>query len=229
MNQATTRPRTFNTSGFYFIGLLCISILGFWKSYFSKFFDGTLDYSGYFHFHAVMMLLWTFMLIAQPILIRKKKLAIHRLVGKASYAVMPVLLISVLLILNTTLKAQPEEARTFLGVIFPFRDFWFLTIFFILAVVYKNNIHIHARAMIATGIVFIEPALARFIGAPVLAVMLLLLIILSGLDRKQKSGRWIFPTMLIVYIISYAMIIFELQIPFLDSFVRWYATLPLTW
>src|ERR1051325_3430348 len=99
MNQAPARPRTFHTSGFYFIGLLALSFLGFWKSYFSKFFDGSMDYSGYFHFHAVMMLLWTAMLIAQPILIRKKKLNIHRLIGKASYVIMPMLLISVLLIL----------------------------------------------------------------------------------------------------------------------------------
>lgn len=228
MNQTTVRARTFDKSGFYFIGLLLISFLGFWKSYFSKFFDGSMDYSGYFHFHAVMMLLWTAMLITQPILIRQKKFAAHRLIGKASYAVMPVLLISVLLILNATLKVAPAAEVTFPGIIFPFRDFWFLIFFFTIAIVYKNNVHLHARAMVATGIVFIEPSLARFIGAPVLAVMLIILISLSMLDRKQKTGRWIFPGMLIVYIISYALRIFEPPIPILDSFVQWYAALPLT-
>jgi hypothetical protein len=228
MNQITIRPRSFNKAGFYFIGLLLVSFLGFWKSYFSKFFDGTLEYSGYFHFHAVMMLLWTVMLIAQPILIHQKKLAVHRLIGKASYVVMPVLLISVLLILNTVLKAEPVEARTFTRIIFPFRDFWFLIVFFTIAVRYKNNMHIHARAMVATGIVFIEPALARFIGNPVIIFMLGILIVLSILDRKQTSGRWIFPGMLLVYSISYAIAILEIQIPFLNSFVQWFATLPLT-
>lgn len=228
MNQTTVRARTFDKSGFYFIGLLFISFLGFWKSYFSKFFDGSMDYSGYFHFHAVMMLLWTAMLITQPILIRQKKFVLHRLIGKASYVVMPLVLISVLLILNARLKGVPVEEITFTRNIFPIRDFWFLIILFTIAIVYKNNIHIHARAMVATGIVFIEPSLARFIGSPVLAVMLITLITLSILDRKQKTGRWIFPGMLIVYIISYTIRIFEPRIPLLDSFVQWYAALPLT-
>ena len=228
MNLTSLRPHTFDKSGYYFIGLLFIAFLGFWESYFSKFFDGSMDYSGYFHFHAVMMLLWTVMLIAQPILIRKKKLAIHRLIGKASYVIMPVLLISVLLIFNARLKETPVEEITFATRLFPIRDFWFLIFFYTLAVVYRKNIHIHARAMVATGVVFIEPALARFIGAPVLAVMLITLITLSILDRKQKSGRWIFPGMLIVYIISYLIRIFEPRILFLDSIVQWFAALPLT-
>lgn len=228
MNQTTVRTRTFDKSGFYFIGLLFISFLGFWKSYFSKFFDGSLDYSFYFHFHAVMMLLWTAMLITQPILIRKKKLVMHKLIGKASYAVMPLLLISVLLVLNAGLKAAPTEETTFTAILFPLRDFCFLLVFYIIAVVYKNNIHVHARAMVATGIVFIEPSLARFIGAPALVFILIFLIMLSILDRKQKSGRWIFPGMLVVFILSYTMMITQTQVPPLDFLVRWFAALPLT-
>jgi hypothetical protein len=60
------------------------------------------------------------MLITQPILIRKKKLVLHKLIGKASYAVMPLLLISVLLILNAGLKAVPIEEITFTAILFPF-------------------------------------------------------------------------------------------------------------
>lgn len=229
MNHTPVRTRTFDKSGFYFIGLLFISILGFWKSYFSKFFDGSLDYSGYFHFHAVMMLVWTAMLIAQPVLIRKKKLVLHKLIGKASYVVMPLLLFSVLLILNARLKAVPIEEVTFIAILFPFRDFWFLIVFYTIALIYKRNIHIHARAMVATGIVFIEPSLARFIGGPPTWVLILILLItLSILDRKQKSGRWIFPSMLIVFLISYTIMITQIKVPWLDSFVRWFAALPLT-
>lgn len=228
MNPSSTRPLSFNNSGFYFIGVLFIAFLGFWKSYFSKFFDGTMDQPGYFHFHAVMMLLWTAMLIAQPILIRNRKVGLHRLIGKASYVVMPVLLVSVVLILNSNLKKVPDEEIRFVSILFPFRDLWFLIFFFTLAIVYRKNIHLHARAMVATGIVFIEPALARFIGAPVMIVMLGLLIILSSLDRKQKTGRWIFPSMLIIYIVSYVIRITEPVLPFLDTFTVWFAELPLT-
>jgi hypothetical protein len=229
MIQTPVRPRTFDRSGFYFIGLLVIGFLGFWRSYFSKFFYGTLDYSFYFHFHAVMMVLWTLMLIAQPILIRKKKLAIHKLIGKASYIVMPLLLISVLMVLHAGLNAVPIGKITFMAILFPFRDFWFLIVFYSVAVIYKSNIHIHARAMVATGIVFIEPSLARFIGGPPTWILILILLItLFILDRNQKSGRWIFPGMLIVFIISYTFAITHTQVPLLDSFVRWFTALPLT-
>lgn len=238
MNQASVRVRSFDSAGFYFVGLLIIAFLGFWKSYFSKFFTGTLDYSSYFHFHAVMMLLWTVMLIVQPILIRKKKLALHRLIGKVSYVVMPVMLISLVLILNAGIKAAPAEEVRFTSIIFPVRDFWFLVVFYTVAVVYKSNIHIHARAMIATGIVFIEPSLARFLSrmvfeGPVGAVVawLLILALLAVLiirDRTQKSGRWIFPAMMIVFILSYIIVLSEVQFPLLDGWVKWFGALPLT-
>src|ERR1700712_3913685 len=107
MTTVTAKLR-FDKSGYYFIGLVAIVFLGFWPSYFSRFFNGTNNYSFYFHFHAIMMSLWVAILITQPILIRKKKLAVHRLIGKLSYVIMPVLLISVLLILNTGLKAGPK-------------------------------------------------------------------------------------------------------------------------
>lgn len=62
----------FDKSGYYFIGLVGLALLGFWPSYFSKFFIGTEKYSVYFHFHATMISIWIFALIAQPILIRKR-------------------------------------------------------------------------------------------------------------------------------------------------------------
>ena len=88
----------FDLSGYYFIGLIGLILIGFWPSYFSKFVNGTADFTVYFHFHATMVSTWVFMLIAQPILIRKRKLALHRLIGKLSYIVFPLILISIILL-----------------------------------------------------------------------------------------------------------------------------------
>ena len=63
----------FNLSGYYFIGLIGLILIGFWRTYFPKFFNGTADFTVYFHFHATMVGMWVFMLIAQTILIRKRK------------------------------------------------------------------------------------------------------------------------------------------------------------
>lgn len=227
-------------SGYYFIGLVLLLLLGFWPSYFSKFFSGTNDFNFYFHFHAIMMAVWALILIVQPLLIRKKKLTIHRLIGKLSYVIMPTLLLSVLLILNSGLKGVPEQELTFMALLLPLRDLFLLITAFTIAVWYRRNINIHARAMIVTGIVFIEPALARFLVRVVFKgfgatgfiitclLMCALLITLIIVERKQKQGRWIFPSLLAVYLIAYTLMISQIQFPVLDIFVRWFAKLPLT-
>jgi hypothetical protein len=239
MEQAVSKIR-FDKSGYYFIALMALAFAGFWNSYFSKFFNGTNNYNFYFHFHATMMVLWVLTLIAQPLLIRKKKLHIHRLVGKFTYILMPVMLVSVLLILNSGMKAVAVNELTFASVIFPVRDFFFLLIFFTIGVIYRHNVQVHARAMIITGIVFIEPALFRFLGGVVFKGMgpvgflvgvfliLSLLITLIIIERRQKSARWLFPAFLIVDVIVYLILILQVPLSFADPAVRWFAKLPLT-
>ena len=75
----------FDKTGYYAIGLIALALLGFWPTYFSKFFDGTANFNFYFHFHFAMASLWIMLLIVQPILIKKKKLSIHRKIGKLSF------------------------------------------------------------------------------------------------------------------------------------------------
>ena len=76
-----------------------MAIAGFWKTYFGKIpsFNGV---SGLMHFHAIMVLSWLGILIAQPILILNKKIELHRAVGKASYFVVSLLLLSIILLMR---------------------------------------------------------------------------------------------------------------------------------
>ena len=230
----------FDKSGYYFIGLACIVFAGFWRSYFSKFFTGNNDYNFYFHFHATLALLWVSMLIVQPILIRKKKITIHKILGKVSYVFMPLLLLSVLLILNHSLKQVTEEQRTFSNVLVVVRDIFLLSVAFTIGVWYRSHVQMHARAMVVTGIVFIEPALARLMSGVIFkgqgatgfmvtaGVIIVLLIILIIKERGQKKARWLFPVLLGIYLLAYTIIFFEIQLSFLDGIIKWYAVLPLT-
>ena len=97
MKTLTPKLR-FDLSVYYFIGLVVLILFGFWPSYFSKFFNGTANFTFYFHFHASIVGIWVSMLIIQPILIRKKKIHLHRLVGKISYLVSPLIFISIMLL-----------------------------------------------------------------------------------------------------------------------------------
>ena len=237
-----TRKIRYDNSGYYFIGLVGLVLLGFWPSYFSKFFNGTEKYSFYFHFHAAMMSLWILTLIVQPILIRKKKLAVHKFIGKLTYILMPMLFISVILLTHYQIQKHVEivNGEKLYGnhLIIPFKDLLILGTAYIIAIVYRHNINIHARAMIATGIVFIEPALFRLLinstkNLPIgflctIGLVYSLLIGLIIIERKQKSGRWVFPLILGLYIIVHSLIISQIKIGVWETFAKWFAGLPLT-
>ena len=233
----------FDKSSYYFIGLLALALLGFWPSYFSKFFNGTEDYSFYFHFHATMVALWILVLITQPILIRKKKITTHKFIGRLTYILMPLLFISVILLTHLQIQnhVQIVNGEKLYGphLIIPFKDLLILGTAYIIAIVYRHDINIHARAMIATGIVFIEPALIRFIRHSLIqdlhlsyyltiGLVYTLLIGLMILERNQKRGRWVFPLILCLYIIVHSFFIFQVRIGVWEAFAKWFAGLSLT-
>jgi hypothetical protein len=226
----------FEISGYYFIALFVLVILGFWPSYFAKYLDGTANFNLYFHFHAAMVTLWIFMLIMQPLLIRKKKLALHRAIGKLSYIVFPFIFISVILLMHSRHNIDDENLG--IQLLVPFKDLIILGTAYFIAIKYRHNIQLHARGMLATGIVFIEPALIRLImnlfgasSAAYLATIAIIYALLIGwiiLERHQKVGRWVFPLVLGLYMILHSIIIFNIHIGIWESFCKWFIVLPLT-
>ena len=232
----------FDKSGFYFIGLMGIVLLGFWPSYFSKFLNGTENHSFYFHFHVVMMSLWLFALISQPILIRRKKLAVHKFMGRLTYILMPMLFISVILLthyrIHDHIRIVNNQKLYGPHLLVPFKDLIILGTAYIIAIVYRHEINIHARAMVATGIVFIEPALVRFLVHSMndahlayyltIGFVYSILIGLMILEWKQKRGRWVFPLILGLYIVVHSLLIFHINFSIWETFAIWFAGLPLT-
>jgi len=218
------------------MGLVGLVLLGFWPSYFAKFFDGTANFKFYFHFHATAVSLWIVALIVQPILIRKKKLWLHRLIGKMTYFLFPLIFISVLLLVHSRITPTEKELGHHLFV--SFKDLLILGTGYFIAIRYRHNIDLHARGMIATGIVFIEPALARLMFhllpgdiAPYIVTIFIvysILITLMVLERKQKKGRWVFPLILGLYIVVHSILVFNIEIGPWESFARWFAALPIT-
>lgn len=226
----------FDISGYYFIGLVGLVILGFWPTYFAKFFNGSADFTFYFHFHAVILTLWLLLLIIQPILIRKKKLAIHRFNGKLSYFLFPLIFLSVILLAHS--RHEINEKNLDIRLLVPFKDLLILGTAYFIAIRYRHNINLHARGMIVTGIAFIEPALVRFIRYAIIPsptanylTIFIVYSILIGLiikERNQKRGRWIFPLILGLYVIVHTIIIFKIHIGPWELFSKWFITLPLT-
>src|SRR6185436_8506929 len=114
-----------------------------------------------------------------------------------------------------------------------------------IAIRYRHNVDIHARGMVATGIVIIEPALTRlflnlfvmfkvFVDSPYffffasIPTILIIYSILIGIiikERHQKKGRWVFPLIAVLYLVAYVIALFQIHIG-LESISKWFVSLP---
>ncbi len=227
----------FYRSGYCFIALLFLALAGFWNSYFSKLFG---DINGYKHFHALTMLLWIGLLITQPFLIKYKKYALHKTLGQFSYALVPVLVVSLILLAHSQITIH-DFGITYARLYILFLQLSLLSIFIIayaLAITYRKKSYLHARYMICTSLTLIDPAVARIpLNIPPLpfdyqvltfALTDIILLILIFMERKQKKGREVFPVMLLLFLAFQTINLTLTDHAVWDRFSLWFAHLPLT-
>ncbi len=191
-----------NRIGYLFIAILLICILGFYPTYISKFPEFK-DFTSAHHFHGLMALLWILMLIVQPFLIQAKKYSLHRQIGKFSYILMPLLIISLFFVSKAgyvrNIKTVPE-ADALAGLTNGIPDMLNFAILYTLAMVYRKNTAYHLRFMASTGIMMIGPGLGRFLivtfGIPFPIVILSIILLTTGVGlawmivdiRNKKSA-----------------------------------------
>jgi hypothetical protein len=143
--------------------LIIIVQLGFYKTYL-QFFPQFNGFHFVQHFHGAMMIAWLLMLLVQPILIRTGNFKLHRLAGKASYLLAPLVLMSMYLIsqfrYNGLLESSGKTAAVaHLALNFP--NIVFFAVLYLLAILYKGQTELHMRYMCSTAFVLIGPGLAR--------------------------------------------------------------------
>lgn len=80
---------------FGFIAVLVVLVAGFWESYFSVLFQGMHPTH---HFHGITMLAWVLLLITQAALVRKRRFRLHRMTGRISYVLAPLVVVSGVLV-----------------------------------------------------------------------------------------------------------------------------------
>ena len=229
--------REFKNLEYYAFGLLVVALAGFWRTYFSKFFDGSAAFSQYFHFHAVTALLWVLCLIAQPLLIRLRRRDWHRIIGKFSYGLVPLIFISVMLLAHHRNSPNAQNVAQRLWI--PFKDLFVFSFGYGVAIFFRRSTPIHARGMIVAGLSLIEPAMVRVfyfvigIGRPLgyylgITPIYIILITLIVLERKAVAGRWVFPCALGLFLFVHTVKILGLVLPGWGAFAHWFMSLPLT-
>ncbi|NOT93189.1 hypothetical protein [Ferruginibacter sp.] len=168
-----SQPKIKSNSGitnrliYFFVFLLLMSFAGFYKTYLVKFptFDG---FTWAHHFHGAVMLTWILILIAQPVFIRTKKIRLHRIVGKASYFVFPLLILSLFLVARAgyvrNIKTAGEtEALAAMTNGIP--DIFYLCILYGFGIYYKKKTSFHLRFFASIGLMILGPGLGRFLIA----------------------------------------------------------------
>jgi uncharacterized membrane protein YozB (DUF420 family) len=142
--------------GYFFLLLIPLIFAGFYKSYFEPFPNFNKNINVFIQLHAYIASIWILMLIVQPFLIFKKKYSVHRTIGKLSYIVFPLLVLSfipqIIKIINTE-----DIANLF----FPIGDGTLLIVFYSLAIYNRKKSSKHMRYMIAASIVFLGPTVGR--------------------------------------------------------------------
>lgn len=223
----------FKNSAFYFIALLVLAVIAFWQSYFSKFLDSTT----YTHLHAFSMLLWISMLITQAFLIRQQKFQLHITIGKYSYALVPVIVISLILLAHSQIDILDGEiSPNRLYILFLQLSLLFIFILaYSLAIFYRKTPVLHARFMITTALTIIDPIVARLpVDLPSIPYSYqlytfgltdLIIIALIFAERKQKNGRLVFPAMLCVFVLFQYLNLNHTDNIVWIEFAHWFARL----
>jgi hypothetical protein len=155
--------------------LLVLVHIGFYKTYIQHF-PGFADYvtpggrkfhfSWIKHFHGMMMMGWTLMLLLQPVLILKGKIKWHHRVGSLSYVLAPLVLFSMWLVTQerfyNILDGQGYTAAiAHLSLNFP--NIIFFALLYSLAIYYRRQSSRHIAFMCGTGVLLIGPGLARIL------------------------------------------------------------------
>ena len=102
--------KSYRYLGYFFLLFIPLIFFGFYKTYINQFPTFENVKHGYIHVHAAIAILWVALVIVQPFLIVNKKLAWHRKIGKLSYFIFPLLILSFVPSVIRTLNS--DEART---------------------------------------------------------------------------------------------------------------------
>jgi len=162
--QPTTRsPVPYARISLFFFLIYLVVTWGFYKTYLIFFpsFDG---FKPVQHFHGAMMMTWMALLIVQPLLISTGKLSLHRLIGRLSLVIAPIVVVSMFLITKFGYY-KPVPPLSHLekvgGLALQAGDIVQFALFYCLAIINRSNTYNHMRYMIGTAIMMIGPGLGR--------------------------------------------------------------------
>ena len=215
------------------------AVWGFWVTYFTRPAGSVAMHE---HVHGVLMFAWCLLLICQALLIRLGKRDLHRLIGKSSYLIAPLIILSSLSLSNFRfgVRGPTDEAYYVLGLqlllLLPFVVFYWQAM--------KNRAvpDVHARWMVCTAVTMIDPIFARIVGVNFVRVPLesgivqlytfalinIVMIILVFWDWRSERRKDVFlPAFALLALMEVGMLYLHPTRAW-RAFAEFYASLPLS-
>lgn len=118
--------------------------------------------------HAILLMGLVALLVAQPLLIRYKKRALHQSLGKLTYFLMPLLVASCVGVIvkeydEALLRSASIEAAL-RSIFSDVAQLSLLVLFYLLAILNRRNVAAHMRYMIAVALIVAPAGIARVLG-----------------------------------------------------------------
>lgn len=165
------------------IGLLAVlaiaSLAGFLKTYL-VFFPSFEGVSRATHFHFTMFFLWILIVLYQPYLMKSKQLSRHKSIGKLTYFLAPILVVTVWFMIfqvvqKNIVKAEPKAIISATGAILDSITF---SICYLISMWNTKRMRIHTAFLIGACLIIFNPGIGRLIAfiSNDLAILVMILI-----------------------------------------------------
>ena len=175
----------------YFILAALVVVVGFFPSYFKQL---AVTDSAH-HLHGITATLWILLLIIQPFLYRTGNIKWHRMIGKVSFVLVPMIIVGGLNMVHLMLMGKANYPPI-IPYQLAFIDFFTLLqflLFYVLAIVHRRDIQHHARYMVCTVLGPLIPALTR---------MLFLIPFIDNFDKSLNVSYVIIEVVLLLLLLD---------------------------
>lgn len=211
--------RQYKNLGYFLLILVAFVAVGFYKPYFALIPHFDAGITPLVQVHAILLMSFVALLVAQPLLIRYRRRALHKSLGKLSYFLMPLLVASCVGVIFKEYDealARSASVETALRSIFSdVAQLLLLVVFYLLAILNRRNVPAHMRYMIAVALIVAPAGIARVLGywfevpryASGLASNALLDIVLIALilfDRRNHLNYRPYMLVLPLFVLSHA-------------------------
>jgi O-antigen/teichoic acid export membrane protein len=162
--------RAYRNLGYFLLALLPIFIAGFWIPYLSEIpaFDPSITPA--VHIHAVLLFAWIVLLVIQPLAIRYGAFPVHRLLGRASYVVMALIVPFTMAMIWKEYHEKLSEGNSIVAALqaeFVSAAQLVVTVaMYVLAIIriQKRDVPAHMRYMISIALFLLPAGFSRILG-----------------------------------------------------------------